>query len=217
MGKYYIFNNLWGEAEGTGSQCVWNGVLDGDTIGYGTNWTWTGGQYDVKSYSSIVLGWQWGWKLQNTGLPVQLSAGTDIQSTWTFTITEYTENYIDVGYDCWFHNISDPESETPTTEMMIWLYYNGMTAPYGTYLGTYTLADTTWSLYVAWVTTHYEYVFFRLETTTSQSLNLKDFTDVLVNEGYFNSSLYLTSIEIGPECYTGDGEMVTSAYSVTIG
>ncbi len=35
----------------------------------------------VKAYPSAVLGWHWGWHFQNTGLPVQLSANRDINTT----------------------------------------------------------------------------------------------------------------------------------------
>ena len=50
--------------------------MQGDLISWGTSWTWAGTTNQVKSYASIVLGWQWGWRLGNTGLPVQLSAAS---------------------------------------------------------------------------------------------------------------------------------------------
>src|SRR2546429_380996 len=75
VGKYWLNNNLWGQNSGSGWQCVWNSSSSGSTIGWGTNWSWTGQQNTVKSYTSAVLGWHWGTHSSNTGLPIQVSAG----------------------------------------------------------------------------------------------------------------------------------------------
>src|SRR5262244_3710920 len=41
-GKYWINNNLWGQSSGSGWQAVWDTYLSGNTMGWGTNWSWTG-------------------------------------------------------------------------------------------------------------------------------------------------------------------------------
>jgi hypothetical protein len=65
MGKYWLNNNLWGQSSGSGSQCMWANSTSGSTISWGTSWNWSGQSNQVKSYTSSVLGWHWGWMLSN--------------------------------------------------------------------------------------------------------------------------------------------------------
>ncbi|MFF4134694.1 hypothetical protein ACFY1B_24765 [Streptomyces mirabilis] len=54
-----------GRTTARATQCVWDTSRSGDTIGWGTNYTWTSKAdkaNSVKSYASTVLGWHWGWK-----------------------------------------------------------------------------------------------------------------------------------------------------------
>src|SRR6267154_3928057 len=36
MGKYYLFNNLWGANTGTGEQCIWDVGNNGSSIAWST-------------------------------------------------------------------------------------------------------------------------------------------------------------------------------------
>ena len=101
MGKYWLNSNLWGASSGSGSQCIWDTSTNGSTIAWGTSWNWTGQANSVKSYDSSVLGWHWGWKNSNTGLPVQLSSNTPVQTSWNFNLNQTTPGGIDVSYDTW--------------------------------------------------------------------------------------------------------------------
>jgi len=217
MGKYYLNNNLEGEDYGTGWQCTYNNWQSGDTIGWGTDWSWADSPYNVKSYSSAVLGWHWGWVVTDSGLPIQLSDGTSVAADWSFTVTQTTSCVMDVSYDLWFHEISDPTwADEPTDELMIWLYYSGGAGPLGSTVTTVTIGDGTWDLYVG-TNTWNVYSFYRTSTTESDSFDIKDFTDTLINLGYLDSSKYLTSIESGTEIFTGDGTLNVDSYTITIG
>ena len=57
-GPYTVYNNLWGQGDATsGQQCTTNnGLIDGsDAIAWSTAWSWSGGQYNVKSYANVVV------------------------------------------------------------------------------------------------------------------------------------------------------------------
>lgn len=215
MGKYWINNNLWGAGSGSGWQCSWDNYQSGSTIGWGTNWSWSGQQNSVKSFSSSVLGWHWGWKTSGTGLPVQLSAGRNVSTSWSFQPP--SSGTFNVAYDLWLHNIPNPDwSNQPTDEVMVWLYRGGGAGPLGNKVGTVQLAGATWDLYqgnIGWEV----YSFVRTSNTTSANFNLRDFLDHLRSNRGLNSAKYLTSVEAGTEVFTGSGQLNTNSYSTNVG
>jgi xyloglucan-specific endo-beta-1,4-glucanase len=101
QGKYYIHNNLWGAATGSGSQCIWGSTLDGSNIAWGTSWNWTGQRDAIKSYAAVVLGWHWGWKVADIGLPIRLSSIKSACTSWEFDLTHSTHGGTNVSYDIW--------------------------------------------------------------------------------------------------------------------
>ncbi|BCJ62215.1 GH12 family glycosyl hydrolase domain-containing protein [Micromonospora endophytica] len=214
IGKYWIPNNQWGATGATGSQCIWTNGGSGDTIRWGTSYTWSGSAGTVKSYAAAILGWHWGWRRPNTGLPVQVSANRSVNTNWQFSVTG--SGNMNVAYDMWFHPMANPTSENPTDELMIWLYRSNA-YPAGSRQGTVTIAGTTWEVWRGYVGTWNVYSYVRTSNTTNATLNIRDFTNDVVSRGWMSSAKYLTSVQAGPEIFTGSGEVNTSSYSVTIG
>lgn len=214
MGKYWLNNNLWGQDSGSGWQCIWDNYQSGQTIGWGTNWSWSGQQHSVKSYDSVVLGWHWGWKTSGTELPVQLSANRDIVTDWRYRVSG--SGTMNVAYDLWLHSIPNPDwQHNPTDEVMIWLYRTGGAGPVGTPQGTVTIAGTSWTLYrgnIGWNV----FSFVRNSNTTSANLRLQDFLRNLVNRGWLSNTKYLSSIQAGTEVFIGTGQLDTDAYTADI-
>ncbi len=69
---------------------------------------------------------------------------------------------------------------------------------------------------VGYVGTWNVYSYVRTSNTTNATLNIRDFTNDVVSRGWMSSSKYLTSVQAGPEIFTGSGEVTTGSYSVTI-
>jgi hypothetical protein len=216
LGKYWVNNNQWGDDGVSGQLCIWKTCESGNTVGWGTSWEWSGGSASqVKSYGSIILGWQWGWKIQNTGLPVQLSASSNVTCGWTFKAP--ASGTFNVAYDLFAHTAADPGSSSdPTDEIMIWLYSGNGAAPIGAQEATATVAATTWALHRGnngrWNVMSY----VRASNTESATFNIMDFTKDLVSRGWIASSKYLVSIQAGSEAFTGSAELDTSSYYCTI-
>jgi xyloglucan-specific endo-beta-1,4-glucanase len=215
-GRYWLHNNQWGKDTGDGSQCVRAAGGSGGTLAWDTSWKWTGRANSVKSYAAAVLGWHWGWKARDTGLPIRLSAGRAVRTTWDFAVTRQGPNTLNVSYDLWLHDTATPDSpDEPTDEVMVWLYHSGDAGPIGTKQATVTIAGTGWDLYrgeAGWNV----FSFVRTGNTTSADLNLTDFTDELTTRGWLPRTKYLSSVEAGTEIFTGEGALDTSAYAVTI-
>lgn len=215
QGKYWLNNNTWGRASGSGWQCVWNSYQSGNTIGWGTNYSWTGQSNSVKSYTSSVLGWHWGWRNSNTGLPVRISDNRNVNTSWNFGV-QHSGGAMNVSYDLWLHTIANPTyANNPTDEIMIWPYRLNGAGPVGTRQATVSIGGQSWDLYrgnIGWNV----FSFIRTSNTTSVNLNLRDFMNNLVSRGWVSNSKYLTSIQSGTEVFVGTGTVTTNSYSVTI-
>jgi len=218
LGKYWFYSNLWGAETGSGSQCLWDTSQSDATIAWGTSWDWTGQVDTVKSYNCAVLGWHWGWKLSGTGLPLQLCEHRSVQTSWNFHLQETVSGGLNISYDLWLS--SDPRlgNANPDHEIMIWLYQRGDIRPIGAKQATVTLGGASWELWegslprCGWPV----HSFVSTVNTTSQALNLTEFSDFLIERG-LSSSAYLISVEAGAEVFSGAGRLDTTAYSVEIG
>ncbi len=215
MGKYWLNSNLWGASTGSGSQCIWDTSMSGSNIAWGTSWNWTGQANSVKSYDSSVLGWHWGWKLSNTGLPIQLSSDQPVQTSWSFNLNQTTPGGIDVSYDTWLSPNPNLGNANPSDEVMVWLYNSGGIQPAGSKQTTVTIDGTSWDLWEG-SSSWQIYSFVRTSNTNSASLNLMDFYNYLISRG-LSSSNYLLSVEQGTEVFTGAGELDTTSYSTNVG
>ncbi|MEU5259798.1 hypothetical protein [Amycolatopsis sp. NPDC021455] len=217
MGKYWITNNLWGAGSGSGRQCIWTTSQSGNTISWGTSYSWSGSGSSVKSYDAAILGWHWGWRRSGTGLPVQLSANRSVSTGYSYNV-RHSGGAMNVSYDMWLHPMANPGSgTTPSDEVMIWTYRAGGAGPAGTRQATVTVAGTNWDLYrgrIGGSTGWNVYSFVRTSNTTSATFDIRDFLNHLVGRGWMSSSKYLTSVQAGTEIFTGTGQLdVTNFYA----
>jgi hypothetical protein len=215
LGKYWINNNQWGASSASGSQSIWSTCSSGNTIGWGTEWNWSGGS-GVKTYASAVLGWQWGTKLGNTGLPVQLSAAKTITCGWTYRVQP--GQTMNVAYDMFTHASSNPgTNDDPADEIMIWLYANAGAAPIGSRKTTVTIGGTSWEFWQGQNNRWPVYSYLRSgNASTGATVVISDFLkDLTANRGVA-SSKYLTSIQAGTEVTSGSGRLDTDQYYCTI-
>ncbi|MFH8569497.1 endo-1,4-beta-glucanase [Streptomyces sp. NPDC017993] len=183
MGKYWLNNNTWGADNGGGSSCIWDNYRSCSTIGWGTAYEWSGGHTAVKSYAGSVLGRHWGWKSQETGLPVRISARTPVRSKWEYQVTESQDSVYNVAYDLWLHDKADADWQSdPRHEVMIWLARDGGAAPLGTRRETVQVDGAAWDLHVGDIGWNV-YSFVRVRGTTSADLDLNDFLQALARRG----------------------------------
>ena len=217
QGKYYLYNNLWGANKGSGSQCLWSSASDPSHIAWGTSWNWTGQRNTIKSYAAAVWGWHWGWKIANTGLPIQLTSLRNIRSAWSFNLSHTILGGTNVTYDIWLSENPHLDEENPTGEVMVWLYNTGDISPIGSKQTYVTIEGVEWSL---WEGPHPVsgwpvYSFIRTVNTKIETLDLTNFFQYLISFG-LNYSAYLLSVEAGAEIFTGEGRLDTTHYSMDV-
>jgi hypothetical protein len=217
LGKYWVNNNQWGTSGASGSQSIWSTCSSGNTIGWGTSWSWSGGSSaQVKSFASAVLGWQWGWKIANTGLPVQLSANKTITCGWTYRVQP--GQTIDIAYDMFTHTSSNAgTNDDPADEIMIWLYRSGGAAPIGGTVDTVNIGGSSWEVHqgnndrwnvISYVRTN--------NADTGATLTISDFLKDATSKRSLSSSKYLSTIQAGTEIFVGSGQLDTDQYYCTI-
>ncbi|GAQ52431.1 GH12 family glycosyl hydrolase domain-containing protein [Streptomyces acidiscabies] len=224
---YYLNNNVWGRQGASGKECTWLNSYRNGNLNWDTTFDWTGDRTSVKAYASAVLGWHWGWKEKNTRLPIRLDSGRRVTSNWSFKITQNRPTVMNVSYDLWFHQKSNPDwRDQPHDEVMVWLNRQNGAGPLGTKRETLSVGGVAWDLYVGKIvnkdsagkiTSSWNvYSFVRRANTTSQTTDLTGLTDALVRRRLLGGTTYLTSVEAGTEVFTGTGRLSTSAYSVTV-
>ena len=204
LGKYWVNNNWWGASAASGSQSIWSTCQQGDLIGWGSSWNWSGTTNQVKTYASTVLGWQWGWRVSTSGLPLQISSGRRLNCGWDFTMT-HTGGAANVAYDIWLHSLAMAgTNDDPTDEIMIWVYKTGGAGPIGARQTTVTLASASWDLHRGEITDSSGRVrwnvfsFVRTANATTSVLNIMDFMNDLVTRGWLQSSKYVSASRPAP-------------------
>ncbi|MBC8132073.1 MAG: RICIN domain-containing protein [Deltaproteobacteria bacterium] len=163
-----------------------------------------------------MLGLHWGWHFPTgTGLPSQLSANRDINTSYAYTASFGTGGTANVAYDVWLHTQSNPLYENPSDEVMIWVNKTGGAGPIGGVIATVTIGGATWNLHrgnIGWEV----WSFVRTSNSGSASLNIKSFTDYLRNTWGLSSAKYVTSVEFGTEIFHGTGNVNVTNYTCTV-
>jgi xyloglucan-specific endo-beta-1,4-glucanase len=219
---YWIGADVWGRLPGdtTSTQCIWMNCRSADLIAWGSEWSWTGSGNTVKAYPSAVLGWKWGVRVADTGLPISLGEPHALPTGWRFAVTQTAEGpfRMNASYDLWVHTVPNPDGSgkgdnQPTDEIMVWMYQLGGANPAGqVVVPSVQLAGTSWDLWEGPVKTWTTHSFMRTENATAAEIDLSDFVQYLVVQRGLDSRKYLTSIQAGSEVFVGSGRLETSAY-----
>ncbi|KAJ3551741.1 hypothetical protein NM688_g4530 [Phlebia brevispora] len=212
-GQYSLLLDLWGESGATsGSQCASLVSLNGNTISWKTNWTWTGGS-GVKSFTNMQL---------NQGLNQQLSAISSMPTTWQWSQSTTGSIVADVAYDLFTSNTAGGSN---VNEIMVWLaninagpisaVYNASGDPVPV-ASDISLAGHTWNLYSGSNGANNVFSFLPASgTVTSFSGDLKTFLTYLTEHEGVSTSQFLVTAQAGTEATSGTATL-TSTYSLSI-
>ncbi|OQE46718.1 hypothetical protein PENCOP_c001G06247 [Penicillium coprophilum] len=207
-GSYAVNNNLWGQEDGTGSQCTYVNSISDSGVSWSTTWNWSGGEGQVKSYA-------------NSGYIGQMQMYvSDINSIPTSVEWSYdnTEINADVSYDLFTAADIDHDTSSGDYELMIWLAKYGTIDPIGTQISTTTVGDETWELWYGVNGAQQTYSFVASSPITSWTGDIQDFFNYLAqNEEFPASSQYLITMQFGTEPFTGgEATMTVSNWSANV-
>jgi xyloglucan-specific endo-beta-1,4-glucanase len=107
---YYVNNNEWGADAGQGEQCTTIREITSNGVKWYSEWTWSGGEYNVKSYPYA------GRELTTKKLVSEIN-GIPNKAEWEYSGDQVRAN---VAYDLF--TAADPEHEISSGdyELMIW-------------------------------------------------------------------------------------------------
>lgn len=206
-GIYTVYQDLWNEAEGTGSQCTTvDDLSDDDVLSWSTSWSWSDNASQVKSFANVVT----------NATITDLASISSIPTIWSWSYTG-TDIVADVSYDLFTSSSADGSDEY---EIMIWLDAIGGAGPIsstGNTVDTPTLAGTTWDLYSGPNGATTVFSFVAASAVEDFSGDLMDFLNYLIENQGLASSQYLLSIGAGSEPFTGTSAVFSVAsYSCTV-
>lgn len=226
----YVLNNEWGN-NGVGS----GSITVSSQTSWSTSWDYApSSDWTVISYPSAILGWQWGYRLANTGFPVQLASRTPVGTTVAFRVvpdptcapggvggggTGSRVCRLDVSYDLWLHDTSNAGTSTPVYEVMIWVAYSRELFS-GTTPNAYaTLGGHNWKVLLTQGGSSPVATFLLNEAAdlTGATLNITDFTDWLVANQWVSATWWLDSVQFGTELFKGKGVLNVTNYTATVG
>jgi hypothetical protein len=212
----WVNNNTWGQDS---SPAGWSeSITTNSSTAWRTDFNWPSGANNnsVKAYPAAILGWHWGWRFQNTGLPTQLSANRNINSSYAYTVN-FGGGVGNVAYDIWLHTQSNPLYENPSDEIMIWVNNTGA-GPISQQpvINNVSIGGSTWNLHrgnIGWNV----WSFVRTSNSGSGSINVKNFTDYLRASHGMSSAKYVTSVQFGTEIFRGTGNLNVTNYTASVG
>lgn len=233
-GAYTLYQDLWNEGAGTGTQCttINSPIVDSDSatdeggsssgsgsedvLAWSTSWSWAGDPTQVKSYANAV-----------TNFTVVHLADIDAIPTawsWTYAITSSTNNnelFANVAYDTF--TTSSPSAvaagQDADFEVMVWVATFGGAGPLtasGHAIKTgLTLAGATWDLWMGYNGATRVYSFVATATAAATlvgegrwegefSGDLLVFFDYLVDHEGLPLTQYLLSVHAGTESFAGE-------------
>jgi len=211
-GGFTLCQNLWGADAGTGQQSSTLTSSSGDSVAWTTNWQWSGGENNVKSYANVI---------SNSAKGKQLSAISSAPTKWNWQYVSKSDGIrADVAYDVWTGSApsGDPATSASNYEIMIWLSGLGGIQPVGSQVTTgINLAGHNWNLWRG-PNQNWEVLSFVTQDgdITDFSADLNDFFKYLVQNQGMASSQYVQAIQAGTEPFTGSANLQTNAYSVSI-
>jgi endoglucanase len=208
-GQYIVQNNEWND---TIQQCI-NATNDGFTVTTGNHNKPTNGA--PAAYPSIYAGCHYGNCSSGNGLPLQVAAFGNPQSSVNFTTAA---GQWDASYDIWFDTQPNPSGQNNGEELMIWANHAGAPQPAGSQVGTVSIEGAAWNVWfgrgsgsISWNVVSY----VRQATTSAITVNLKDFTNDSLARGYLQSAWYLTSVQFGFEPWQGGPGLGVNSFSFT--
>ncbi|MEY9892676.1 hypothetical protein ABIA31_006354 [Catenulispora sp. MAP5-51] len=207
-GQYIVQNNEWGD---TIQQCL-DVTNDGFSVTTGNHNVSTGGA--PAAYPSIYAGCHYGNCSTNSGLPLQVSAFGNPQSSVNFNTAA---GQWDSSYDIWFDTQPNPSGQNDGEELMIWANHAGAPRPAGSQVGTAVIEGATWDVWesrmnnggIGWNDVSY----VRENPTNAITVNIKDFTNDSLSRGYMSSAWYLTSVQFGFEPWQGGPGLGVNSFS----
>lgn len=225
--RYIVQNNAWGPGSSEGSQTL---SYTGNTFQILTQTGSPGGGSEPASFPSVYLGANGDRGVNGSlttsaddNLPIQISAITSINTTFSHNGTGAFGGDYNSTYDVWFAS-APPTGDYSSAQagyLMVWFYQPGNRFPIGGQVGSVDIAGQSWNVYAGdrgdgTGTQVVSYVAPSPLSTLTFDLNLFIQDAVTNGRGGFAASWYLTDIFAGFEIWSGGAGLSVSQFSAVV-
>ncbi|KAI8712718.1 hypothetical protein NCS52_01370600 [Fusarium sp. LHS14.1] len=203
---YTVYHNNWGAGQASsGHQCTtFDQVKSGNSFVWSTEWSWTGGHGQVKSYSNVAL----------EKVNKKLSQIKSIPSKWTWRYTG-SNMIADVSYDLW---LAPSASANNKYEIMVWVGAYGGAGPIsstGSAIATVSIAGNSWKLFKGPNGDTTVFSFVATKNVGNFNGDLNEFFKYLTSKQGVSKDMVITSLQAGTEPFEGSNA-VFKTYDYTI-
>ncbi|HET6211589.1 MAG TPA: cellulose binding domain-containing protein [Micromonosporaceae bacterium] len=205
-GRYVVQNNIWNADT---AQCI-NVTSTGFTITTANHNKPTNG--GPASYPSIYAGCHYATCSAGSGLPMQVSSGQFGAVRTSVSMTYPSSGTWDAAYDIWFDPTPRTDGQNTGAEIMVWLNRQGAIQPFGSRVGSASLAGASWDVWFGnpgWNIISY----VRTAPTNTMDFAVSTFYSDAVSRGYAQNSWYLTSVQAGFEPWVGGTGLAVNTFS----
>jgi len=214
-GGYEILNNLWGKDQATGgSQCTYYEGTSGSGIKWSSDWSWQGGQDNVKSY--VYAG-----RILDKGNTIDKIKSMPTEINWSYNQTSNVR--ANVAYDIFTSTDPNHVNSSGDYELMVWLGRLGGVWPIsqgGKPIATVTISGYSFDLYFGYNGSMKVYSFVRSGNNDIKSFksDIKLFFNYLTqSQQYPASAQNLIVYQIGTEAFTGGpAKFSVSSFSASV-
>lgn len=211
LNGYFANNNVWNSQ--AGSQCIAMAGTVLTVTSANHNLSPNAPPYAPASYPSLVKGCHYG-NCTDT-FPRQISGITHIPST--FKITPAAGSW-DAAYDIWLDPTARRDGANTGLEIMIWLSYGGSPQPIGSRVGSVSLANASWEV---WLSNGNENgssrtISYRRSpiATAITNFDALEFVNDAIKRGVAQRSWYITSVQAGFEIWNGGTGLKVNEFAV---
>ncbi|KPM45232.1 hypothetical protein AK830_g1347 [Neonectria ditissima] len=205
---YTFYHNNWGSGKATsGHQCTtFDKVNTGNSFVWSTEWSWAGGQGQVKSYANVAL----------EKVHKKLSQIKSIPSKWVWRYTG-TNMIANVSYDLWLAPSTTAKNQY---EIMVWVGAYGGAGPIsetGSTIANPTLLGSKWKLFKGKNEDVTVFSFVAEKNIGNFEGDLNEFYKYLTANQGISKDMVVTSLQAGTEPFSGSNAVLkVSQYTITV-
>lgn len=226
LGEYEINNDVWGKRQVQGySQCIF-GTMNSKTdlpSDFGWYWYWPKAFDGVKSYPSILYGRN-PWNTYSTTLALPREIDKLRHIFVSYKLRSESTGAVNLLLESWITRKRDAAPEDRVGELAIQLFQIKWPGQEGHFIRTIKINGIPFDFYVAWKSrapgdngrwVYYGFV-HKAKTVLKANIDIMQFVNYLVSQGYLDRRNYLATVELGNEVDHGEGRTDVEHYSVKI-
>jgi hypothetical protein len=226
LGEYEVSNNPWGKGGISDyTQCIYteaNGV-PGGPVYMGWYWQWPWVMDGVKAYPAVLYGHKpWNNYSTTEHLPQMIDRLNHLSVS--FDVNTESRGAVNLLLESWITTSAEITPEARYGELAIQLYQKNWPGQEGDYVKPVVIDGIPFDFYIAktaqapgdngiWI--YFGFV-HKGAAINKGKVDIMDFVDFLMSEGYVEGSYYVATVELGNEIDHGKGETVIKQFSVEV-